>query len=187
MCRWRSVQRRLYNLQQSEVKEMELLEGRDLRRRILEAYSKDPKGWSFVVSPSSASGFFDAMVSGPDGTWMLKIDSLFKPFPMVIGSPAETSPGRSEGPFPYGYRRLSPDLALRLMGGGGEDNSIRRAILSVLKSEPVVPEEGRTYAEGPLVFTGPGRVSLSESQREVDARLASEMRRLLKLRYPAYG
>jgi hypothetical protein len=33
----------------------------------------------------------------------------------------------------------------------------------------------------------PGTVSLSQNQKEVDARLASEMRRLLKSRYPAYG
>ena len=168
---------------------MELLEGRDLKRRMLESYSRDPKGWSFVVSPSPATGFFDATVSGPDGTWMLKIDSLFKPSPIVIGSLAEPSPRRSEGPFPYGYRTLPPDLALRIMGEGdvrrGADT--RRRILSVLKSEPVVPEEGRSYAEGPLVLTGPERVSISESQREIDARLATEMRRLLRLRYPAYG
>jgi hypothetical protein len=166
---------------------MELLEGRDLRRRILDAYSKDPKGWSFVVSPSPTSGFFDAVVSGSEGTWMLKIDSLFKPFPIVIGSSAEAPPRKPEAQFPYGYRTLPPDLVLRIMGGGGADDGIQRRLLSMLKSEPVVPEEGRSYAEGPLVFTGPGRVNLSESQREIDAKLASEMRRLLRLRYPAYG
>jgi hypothetical protein len=168
---------------------MELLEGGDLRKRILESYSRDPKGWSFVVSPSPRSGFFDAMVSGPDGTWMLKIDSLFKPLPIVIGSQAEASARRVDGPFPYGYRSLPPDLALRLMGeeGAGAGIDTRRRLLSVLKSEPVVPEEGRSYAEGPLLFTDPGRVSLSESQKEIDTRLASEMRRLLRLRYPAYG
>jgi hypothetical protein len=168
---------------------MELMEGRNLKKRILESYSKDPKGWSFVVSPSPKSGFFDAMVSGPDGTWMLKIDSLFKPFPIVIGSQAEASPRRIDGPFPYGYRSLPPDLVLQLMGDerAGPGIDTRRRLLSVLKSEPVIPEEGRSYAEGPLVLTDPGRVSLSESQKEIDARLALEMRRLLRLRYPAYG
>jgi len=75
------------------------------------------------------------------------------------------------------------------MGGGSGTPSgpLRRSLLSVLGSEPVVPEKGGSYAEGPLVFTGPGSVSLSDKQREVDARLASEMRRLLRLRYPAYG
>ena len=168
---------------------MEFLEGKDLRRRMLESYSRDPKGWRFVVSPSPGSGFFDATVSGPDGAWMLKIDSLFKPFPIVIGSQAEAFPRRPEGPFPFGYRALPPNLALQIMGGEGTGESLkaRKRLLSVLRSEPVIPEEGRSYAEGPLLLTGPGRVNLSEGQKEIDAKLASEMRRLLRLRYPAYG
>ena len=168
---------------------MEILEGSELKRRILESYVRNPKGWSFTVSPSPNSGFLDATVAGPDGIWMLKIDSLFKPTPMVIGSPAESLRRSPEGPFPYGYRDLPPELALQLMGGGSETPSgpLQRRLRSVLGSEPVVPEKGGSYAEGPLVFTGPRSVSLSENQREVDAKLASEMRRLLKLRYPAYG
>ena len=167
---------------------MELLKGKELRRRILETYSKNPKGWSFIVSPSPTSGFFDATVSGPEGTWMLKIDSLFKPFPIVIGSQAEAGLKKPESPFSYGYRKLPPDLALRILGseGGGSEETLA-GLLSVLRSEPAVPEEGKNYAEGPMVLTNPRKVSLSESQKEVDARLASEMRRLLRLRYPAYG
>ena len=169
--------------------DMEILEGSELKRRLLESYARDPKGWSFTVSPSPGSGFFDATVAGPDGAWMLKIDSLFKPTPIVIGSPAENFRRRPEGPFPYGYRGIPPELAMQLMGGVSETPSgpLRRRLLSVLRSEPVVPEKGGSYAEGPLVFTGPGSVSLSDKQREVDARLATEMRRLLRFRYPAYG
>ena len=167
---------------------MEILEGSELKRRMLESYARNPRGWSFTVSPSQSSGFFDAAVAGPDGVWMLKIDSLFKPSPIVIGSQAEALQRRQGGPFPYGYRDLPPELALQLMGERGEGPSgpVRRSLFSVLRSEPVVPERGGSYAEGPLVFTSPGNVSLSDRQREVDARLASEMRRLLRLRYPAY-
>jgi hypothetical protein len=120
---------------------------------------------------------------------MLKIDTLFKASPIVIGSPAEGARRRHVGPFPYGYRELPPELALRIMGGEepGPSALTRRRLLSVLGSEPVVPEQGGSYAEGPLVLTGPGSVTLSDRQREVDARLSSEMRQLLRLRYPAYG
>lgn len=167
---------------------MELLEGKVLRRRMLESYSRNPKGWNFVVSPAPESGFFDASVSGPDGAWMLKIDSLFKPYPIVIGSAVEALPRRPEGPFHYGYRALPPDLALQILGseGAGSREKTLAGLLSVLRTEPVVPHEGRSYAEGPLVLTGPRSVSLSDSQKDVDNRLASEMRRLLRLRYPAY-
>ena len=165
---------------------MEVLEGLALRKQMLGSYSKDPKGWSFVVSPSR-SGIYDATVSGPDGAWMLKIDSVFKPSPIVIGSPAETFPIGPGRRFPYGYRNLPPDLALQVLGGEVSRESTLAGLLSLLKSEPVVPEVGGSYAEGPLVLTGPREVTLSESQKEIDSRPASEMRRLLKLRYPAYG
>jgi hypothetical protein len=168
---------------------MELLEGERLRRHILEDYSKNPKGWSFTISPSE-SGFYDAVVSGPEGAWMLKIDSLFKPLPIMLGSPIETRPDlKSTIPFSYGYRKLSPDIALQLLGGESyqhRDETIA-SILSVLRSETVVPEPGRSYAQGPIVFTNPRKVDLSESQRVLDDRLTSEMRRLLRARYPAYG
>lgn len=166
---------------------MEILEGKDLRSRMLQSYSKDPKGWSFVMSPSPNSGFLDAAMSGPDGSWLLKIDSMFKPSPIIIGSPAEPV-RRPTAPFHYGYRDLPPELALEIMGAGsGAPLEARGRLLSVLKSKPVIPEPGGSYAEGPFVLTAPGRVSLSESQKEIDGRLASEMRRLLRLRYPAYG
>ena len=168
---------------------MELLEGKDLRKRMVERYSRNPRGWSFVVSPSPRSGFFDATVSGPREAWMLKIDTLFKPSPIVIGSAVEPFVRKPRGPFSYGYRALPPELALQMMGGealGPRDRTLAE-LLSVLRSEPVAPEEGRSYAEGPLVLTGPGKVSLSESQKEMDAKLSLEMGRLLRLRYPAYG
>ena len=155
----------------------------------MESYSRHPRGWSFVLSPSPRSGFFDAAVSGPDAAWMLKLDTLIKPSPIVIGSEVEAFPRRPRGPFSYGYRALPPELALQVIGGEeeGQREKTLAGLLSLLKSDPVAPETGRPYAEGPLVRTGPGQVSLSKSQKEMDDRLSSEMRRLLRLRYPSYG
>jgi hypothetical protein len=169
---------------------MKLLEGESLRRHLLESYSKNPKGWSFVISPSEKHGFCDAVVSGSDGTWMLKIDSIFKPTPIVLGSPTEDSPElKPAGPFPYGYRNLPPELILQMLRGEGNPPRDKAAanFFSLLRSETVVPEEGRPYAEGPFVFTGKRNLDLSERQRDLDMKLASEMQRLLRTRYPAYG
>lgn len=169
---------------------MKFLEGENLRRHLLESYSKNPKGWSFVISPSGKHGFCDAVVSGPDGTWMLKMDSVFKPTPIVLGSPTEDSPKlEPAGPFPYGYRNLPPELVLQMLRDEEYPPRDKAAadFLSLLKSETTVPEEGRSYAEGPFVFTSKGSVVLSERQRDVDMRLASEMQRLLRIRYPVYG
>jgi len=167
---------------------MKFLEGENLRRRIFQSYSKDPTGWSFVISPSEKSGFYDASISGPHGAWALKIDSLFKPQPIVLGAPTEAIPPKTSDSFPYGYRRLPPELIPEVLGDEGYPREKAMAsLLSVLKSKTVIPEEGRSYAHGPFIFTGPQKVELSEHQRELDDRLTSEMRRLLRARYPAYG
>jgi hypothetical protein len=169
---------------------MKLLEGENLRRHLLESYSRNPKGWSFVISPSWKHGFYDATVSGPEGAWMLKIDSIFKPAPLVLGSPTEDSPKlKPVGPFPYGYRSLPPEFILQVLRGEGRSSGDEAAAewQSVLGSQTVVPEEGRAYAEGPFVLTREGKIGLAESQRELDVKLASEMQRLLRTRYPAYG
>jgi hypothetical protein len=167
---------------------MEILEGEILRRRILESYSKNPRGWNFVISPSLKNGFYDAVVSGPGKAWMLKIDSIFKPFPTVLGSQTEADVKKPENPFDYGYRRLSPELAQQMLEGEGPDPRDRTlaSFLSVLRSKPVVPEVGRSYAEGPFILASPAKFGLTRSQRDIDAELASEMNRLLRRRYPAY-
>jgi len=63
----------------------------------------------------------------------------------------------------------------------------RADLLSVLRSKTVVPEEGRSYAHGPFIFANPERYDLSERQKELDDKLNSEMHRLIRYRYPAYG
>ena len=168
---------------------MEFLDGCTIRKHILESYSRQPKGWSFIVSRSPKSGFYDGVVSGPEGTWLLKMDSIFKPSPITLGSYLTDSNSRPVSSFPYGYRQMPRDLVLRLLHEESpySSNKGQADILSFLKLNPVVPEPGRGYAEGPIVFTSPENVELSVSQRQIDARLTSEMHRLLRARYPAYG
>ena len=168
---------------------MELLEGERLRRRILEDYSRNPRGWGFTIAPSNF-GFYNALVSGPEESWMVKIDSLFKPSPLMVGSPTDPNPPRTpESPFPFGYRRVSPEVMLGILGSEGDLPRKQRtaSLLSVLRSETVVPMEGHSYAQGPFVFTTPDRIGLSEGQRTLDSRLTSEMKSLLRNRVPAYG
>lgn len=168
---------------------VEIVEGGALRRRLLESYSRDPRGWSFVLSPSVKSGFYDAVASGPNGAWILKMDTIYKPTPLVLGSEVEPDSSKPEGAFTYGYRKLPPELMLGLFRGGEgtSEEAIRAGLSTVLRTEPVVPDRGGSYAQGPFVLTGPGELRLSEKQRAVDARLTLEMRRLLSRRYPAYG
>ena len=68
---------------------MELLSGEALSKYLLEKYSRNPKGWNFTIAPAAKDNFFDALVSGPEENWQLKIDSIFKPSPIVLGAKVE--------------------------------------------------------------------------------------------------
>ncbi len=65
---------------------VEILDGATLRRLLLERYSKNPKNWNFTISPARSDGFFDALVSSPGEAYQLKIDSIFKPTPLMLGT-----------------------------------------------------------------------------------------------------
>ncbi|HZB99101.1 MAG TPA: hypothetical protein VE226_03740, partial [Nitrososphaeraceae archaeon] len=66
---------------------MEILQDRNLAKYLFEKYTTNPKNWNFIISTSSLNdGFFDATVSNTDEVWQLKIDSIYKPLPIVIGT-----------------------------------------------------------------------------------------------------
>jgi hypothetical protein len=172
---------------------MEILEGRVLADLLLEKYSKSPRGWSFVVAPSRTHGFFDAFVSNPEQSWQIKMDSIFKPIPLVLGTQTEAEQRRisSLSPVTFGFRKFDPKLALRLLGGSPEEDEpssdgLSFDLSSILNSDPVVPREGGSYAQGPFVMAHQNLIKFSDAEKATDERLASELHKLFTRRYPNY-
>ena|SRR5579875_3653840 len=184
---------------------MEFLEGRILSRHILEKYSKNPKGWSFTIFPSSKedNGFFGALISGPEESWQLKIDSIYKPNPMILGARVPdigiTRLART-GTIPYGYRRLDKGSILEILqylstsenetgnqvnNRKLDPNHLLERVLAPI--EPVSPRPGETYAEGPFVLTNRENMNLNKTQKDLEDRLSSELRKLMRNRYQGYG
>src|SRR5712664_207503 len=100
---------------------MEILEGEALYRALLQSYSRKPEGWSFTVCKSPRDSFFDALVGGPDDSWRLKLDTVYKPSPFALG--AKTDGGHSKSPLSpisFGFRRIEPDGASALLDGSPE-------------------------------------------------------------------
>lgn len=179
---------------------VEFLEGKTLSKYLLDRYSKNPNGWSFTLFPpvKEDNGFFGAYVSGPDETWQLKIDSIFKPSPIMLGAKADVDVGRIGnlgGTIPYGYRRLDQRVAFELLRAlsesamGNEDKVQDRFLLErILRPiRPVAPVQGESYAEGPFVLTDRSNLTITSGQKQLEDRLTTELRKLIRNRYSSYG
>jgi hypothetical protein len=165
---------------------MEILQGDALYRLLLQRYSKDPRGWSFTISPSPSDGFFDARVGSPDESWHLKLDTIYKPSPFVLGAKtardASTSP---PSPLSFGFRRVDPQAAPALLDDSQDGMGALLAFLSTVT--PVAPTGPGGYIQGPYLFTSRRTAaSMTREQRSVDSRLSDEMRKLVRSRYASY-
>ncbi|HVC26717.1 MAG TPA: hypothetical protein VND40_01010 [Nitrososphaerales archaeon] len=166
---------------------MEILEGDALYRMLLQRYSKDPRGWSFTISPSPSNGFFDARVGSPDESWHLKLDTIYKPSPFVLGAKTDQDLSmNSPASLSFGFRRVNPQQAPALLDDSQEGMGRLLAFLSTVN--PVAPTGPGSYIQGPYVFNSRGRTagSMTREQQSVDSRLSDEMRKLVRRRYPSY-
>ncbi|MDW0256971.1 MAG: hypothetical protein QN732_11595 [Nitrososphaeraceae archaeon] len=182
---------------------MEILEDSTLARYLFERYSSNPKNWNFIISTSShRDGFFDATVSSTDEVWQLKIDSIYKPVPMVLGTKLDMDSTKIERRLdnavaPFGYRKLDPSMIMSLLKGLSEEQhlnatakeaDLNNQFNSILGSlDTVKPETGTSYAYGPFVYTEKNLASHDENQKQVADKLASKLRNDLRKRYSSYG
>ncbi len=168
---------------------MELLNGKSLSRYLLDKYSKKPKGWNFVIAPSAKDSFYDALITGPEESWQIKMDSIFKPSPLMLGTKVEVdSKPLPPNMLPYGYRKLDPETVLKLFSDMTDENHASSNLERILESiEPVAPSNQGSYAQGPFVFTNKKISGVSKNQRVLDERLSLEIKKLLREKYPLYG
>jgi len=166
---------------------LEVLDGSVVSELIFRRYARNPAGWSFTISPSGSHGFYDALVAGPEESWQLKMDTIFKPSPLVVGSRSEVDlrSYAASAPLSFGYRELGPDAVRRIESQGEGATPGLAELLSRLV--PVVPERGRAYAHGPFVLAREAVRMRDRSQALADERLTSRMLSLLRERYPSYG
>jgi len=171
---------------------MEFMNGSALSKYLLEKYAKNPRGWNFTVAPAAKESFFDALVTGPEESWQLKIDSIFKQAPIVLGAKVDPSEKKLQGFLPsYGYRKLDPEMVLKILREASQEKEeeprtdlLDRIIGSL---EPTAPVVGNSYAEGPFVFTNQKILGISESQKKLDERLTFGIKNLMRERYLGYG
>ncbi|HET8847345.1 MAG TPA: hypothetical protein VFM20_01025 [Nitrososphaeraceae archaeon] len=173
---------------------MDILEGNNLASNLFQRYSANARNWKFVVSVSQMNGnFYDAIVSNPNEVWQLKIDSIYKPKPLIVGAKVDVDPVKfnDNSHMPFGYRKLDTEKIGKFLSSMDENedtNGISSYISSLLSSsEPEVPTPNNSYAYGPFLFTQKNPIKVDEYQKNISEKLASRLKDKLRLLYSSYG
>jgi hypothetical protein len=173
---------------------LDILEGNNLATNLFERYSANSRNWKFVVSVSQHNGnFYDAIVSNPNEVWQLKIDSIYKPNPLIIGTKVDVDPLRfnDNTHMPFGYRKLDPKKIGKILSNisENEDTSALSSYIGSLISstKPEVPSPNNSYAYGPFLFTQKNPIKVDEYQRKISDKLANRLNEKLRLLYSSYG
>lgn len=173
---------------------MDILEGNNLATNLFERYSANSRNWKFVVSVSQQNGnFYDAIVSNPNEVWQLKIDSIYKPNPLIIGTKVDVDPLRfnDNTHMPFGYRKLDPKKIGKILSNisENEDTSALSSYIGSLISstKPEVPSPNNSYAYGPFLFTQKNPIKVDEYQSKISDKLANRLNEKLRLLYSSYG
>jgi hypothetical protein len=173
---------------------LDILEGNNLASNLFQRYSANARNWKFVVSVSQTNGnFYDAIVSNPNEVWQLKIDSIYKPNPLIVGAKVDADPGKfnDNSHMPFGYRKLDPEKIGKMLSNLDENddgNGISAYISSLISSsEPEVPTPNNSYAYGPFLFTQKNPIKVDEYQKRISEKLASRLKNKLQLLYSSYG
>lgn len=179
---------------------MEILQDRHLAKYLYQKYCSNPKNWKFLISPSSYDdGFFDATISNLDEVWQIKVDSIFKPIPLILGTKIDadvTKVDKQINTAPFGYRKIDLDLIMNVLLRAADENDVMKpgeqratADLTTLLStiEPTRPSRRGTYAYGPLAFSNMNPFARNDQQRVVSEKLSRRLRQVLRDRYSLYG
>ena len=133
-------------------------------------------------------------MSNPNEVWQLKIDSIYKPNPLIIGTKIDVDPikfSNDKNAFSFGYRKLDP-IRLRKALDNEVSESENKALDSLLASlitsvEPEVPRPNNSYAYGPFIFGQNSLTSVDNHQRNISEKLANRLREKLRSLYSGYG
>jgi len=182
---------------------MEILDEKILAKQIFKKYSVNPRNWNFIISTNSIrDGFFDATVTNSDESWQLKIDSIYKPYPIITGTKLDIDPSRIKKTFdedviPFGYRKIDPPVVTNMFRKIFEEQEVlskkntdyinRELNLMLNSMEPTVPKKGTDYLYGPFLYTSKNLTGKSSYQDIVSEKLSTNIKQKMKERYPGYG
>nr|MDO8099504.1 hypothetical protein [Candidatus Njordarchaeota archaeon] len=168
------------------------VDSRKIRREIARKYESDPKNWRLFWSIDK-KGYNDLLVAKDSDIWWLK-EAQINPLLSVgcgvkryIEEDLMNRVFDQKGfTYPFGLRPITDDHMKKIISALTAGENPHTPILEVLRSEPKPFKEIETsfLMQGPFQHIRTLNDLLSEKQRELDAKLSSELERLIFKRYP---
>ena len=157
-----------------------------LLKVILNRYNENPRGWRVFAD---AKG--NMLVLGPGMGYRLKLIPINPAEVTGVGVDfsVDEARGMPLGVPSYGYRPLSHGDVTRLFSSLHQNGPVPRGLIDGLLGIKPVPtwdlkgESSRGVLTGPII-AHPDLASISQGQRELDAKLALEADRLFRAKYP---
>lgn len=158
----------------------EIIAADELIREIFEKYNKKPSGWQVAADPKG-----NALVIGPDSGYRLKLMMVSPTESIGCGAriEGEELAGTIASGYMCGFRPVPPRLISEAAEGGRGFEWVKQ----VLENDPVPLDKIGSGAQAVLggpFLQHPDLRLISRRQRELDERLAREVEREFRRRYP---
>ncbi|MFH0897925.1 MAG: hypothetical protein V1850_07780 [Candidatus Bathyarchaeota archaeon] len=157
-----------------------------LMNRIMDQYNKQPEGWMVLADHRGG-----VLILGPDAGYRLKLISINPQEQIGVGIKIDEveEPRRILNGAPsYGFRPLSTEETKVLFGRNHQGGAIDYKLITRLLGVRPVPmwelqKKKEAFLCGPIIGH-PDLSSISQGQRELEARLSTEADKLFRRRYP---
>ena len=157
-----------------------------LMNRIMNQYNRKPEGWTVLVDFKG-----NVLVMGPTEGYRLKTIYLnpyeYTGVGIKIEDPEKVR-SLVEGSPSYGFRPLSSTQTKELLKNFHERDFQNKVVREVLETRPVPTWElekkkPKAFLSGPII-AHPNLATISNNQRELEAKLAAEADKLFRKKYP---
>jgi hypothetical protein len=154
--------------------------------RIMNRYNKKPKGWTVLTDHKG-----NVLVLGPKTGYRLKLIPLnpqeYTGVGIKIDNPKEMR-RVAEGVPSYGFRPLSNTETEELLNTAHQRYTLNKLINKLLEIKPVPTgklkkKRPKAVLSGPII-AHPNLSAISNSQKELEAKLAVEADKLFRKKYP---